>query len=151
MQIRINIWQCWDCPTMIKILCTHKWVKLVLVFLTLKHLKSQRVYNHLHCLDCLTIIKNQHTHTHMETKTQISELYSTYNFKKLKIRINIWQCWDCPTMIKILHTHRWVKLVLLLLALKHLKSQRLYNHLHCLDWLTMLKNKHTQTHVDHQN
>jgi hypothetical protein len=40
-----------------------------------------------------------------------------------------------------------VKLVLLLLALKHLKSQRLYNHLHCLDCLTMLKNKHTHTHT----
>jgi hypothetical protein len=29
--------------------------------------------------------------------------------------------------------------------LKHLKSQRLYNHLHCLDYLTMLMNKHTHT------
>jgi len=41
-----------------------------------------------------------------------------------------------------------VKLVLLFLALKHLKSQRLYIHLHCLDCLTMLMNKHTHTHVD---
>jgi hypothetical protein len=40
--------------------------KIGLGFLTLKHLKSQRVYNHLHCLDCLTIIKNQHTHTHVD-------------------------------------------------------------------------------------
>ena len=50
-------------------------------------------------------------------------------------------------MIKFLHTHRWVKLVLLFLTLKHLKSQRLCNQLHCLHCLTMLKNKHTHTHT----
>ena len=38
-------------------------VKLVLLFLALRHLKSQRLYNHLHCLDCLTMLKNKHTHT----------------------------------------------------------------------------------------
>jgi len=30
----------------------------------LKRLKSQRLYNHLHCLDCLTMLTNKHTHTH---------------------------------------------------------------------------------------
>ena len=67
---------------MIKFLRTHRWVKLVLLFLTLKDLKSQRLYNHFHCLDCLTIIKNKHTHTHVY-QSQISELYSTYNFSTL--------------------------------------------------------------------
>jgi hypothetical protein len=44
---------------------THTQVgKIGLVFLTLKHLKSQRLYNHLNCLDCLTMLKNKHTHTH---------------------------------------------------------------------------------------
>jgi len=47
---------------MIKILHTHRWVKLFL-FLTLEHLKSQRLYNHWHCLDCLIMLKNKHTHT----------------------------------------------------------------------------------------
>ena len=67
---------------MIKFLRTHRWVKLVLLFLTLKDLKSQRLYNHFHCLDCLTIIKNKHTHTHVY-QSQISELYSKYNFSTL--------------------------------------------------------------------
>ena len=35
--------------------------KIGLVFLTLKHLKSQRLYNHLHCLDCLIMLINKHT------------------------------------------------------------------------------------------
>ncbi len=48
-------------------------------------------------------------------------------------------------MIKILRTHRWVKLFWLFLTLKHLNSQRLCNHWHCLDYLTILKNKHTHT------
>jgi len=48
---------------MIKILPTHRWVKLVLLFWTFKHLKSQRLYNHLHCLYCLTMLKNKQTHT----------------------------------------------------------------------------------------
>ena len=46
------------------------------------------------------------------------------------------------------HTHRWVKLDFLFLTFNYietLKSQRLYNHLHCLDYLTMLMNKHTHT------
>ncbi len=43
---------------------THTQVgKIGLVILTLKHLKSQRIYNHWHCLDCLTMLMNKHTHT----------------------------------------------------------------------------------------
>ncbi len=44
LKIKFNIWQCWDCPTMIKILPTHRWVNLGSLFLTLKRLKSQRLY-----------------------------------------------------------------------------------------------------------
>ena len=134
---------------MIKILRTHRWVKLVFLFLTLKHLKSQRLCNQLHCLHCLTMLKNKHTHTHRcRQKLKFQNCIQHTIFSKMKIRINIWQCWDCPTMIKILCTHRWVKLVLVFLTLKHLKSQRVYNHLHCLDCLTIIKNQHTHTHVD---
>ena len=53
-------------------------VKLVLLFLALRHLKSQRLYNHLHCLDCLTMIKNKrnHTHTHVDKSLNINIVFN---------------------------------------------------------------------------